>query len=73
MLWPPSCVSVDSHSWPVCEVTFLDVFEPLETDVMEEREGALTHALAMVKNLGVSCFSLLRSGAMVTMQCSSEP
>ena len=67
VLWPLSCVPVYPHSWSICEVALLYFFEPRETNVMEEQEGALTHALAVVVKPVVSRLSLLRSGAMVTM------
>ena len=68
VLRPLSCVPVYPHCWSICEVALLYVLEPLETNVMEEQEGALTHALAVVVKLVIGRLSLLRSGAMVTMQ-----
>ena len=67
MLRPLSCVPLYPHSWSICEVALLDVLEPLETNVVEE-QGTLTRTLAMVVKVVVGRLSLLRSGAMVTMQ-----
>ena len=69
VLRPLACVLVYPHSWSICEVTLLDIHEPLDTYVVEEQEGMLAHALAMVVKLTIGCLPLFRSGAVVTLQC----
>lgn len=65
---PLACVSMHPHSWSILEVTLLDILEPLEADVMEEQEGTLANALAMVVELPIRYLSLFRTGAVVALQ-----
>ena len=55
------------HGWSICEVTLLDVLEPLEVNVVEEQEGMLAYTLAMVEELTVCCLPLFRTGAVVAL------
>ena len=69
MLWPLARVPMYPHSWSIHEVALLDVLEPLEANVMEEQEGALTYTLALVVKLTIRGLPLFRTGAVVTLQC----
>ena len=64
VLWPLACVPVYPHSWSVCEVTPLDVLEPLEANIVEEQESMLAHTLAMVT---ICCLPLFRTGAVMAL------
>ena len=68
VLWPLACVSMHPHSWPILEVTLLNVLEPLDADVVEEQEGTLANTLALVVELAIRSLPLFRTGAVVALQ-----
>lgn len=69
VLRPLARVPVYPHSWSILEVALLYVLEPLDADVVEEQECTLAHTLAVVVKLTIRGLPLLRTGAVVAMQC----
>ena len=66
VLWSLACVSV---YWSRVEVAGFDVLQPFYADSVEKKKGSLANMVTLMKKMRVSCLSLCRTGAVMTLYC----
>ena len=69
MLWFLAHVPMYSWNWTVFQVAGLDILESLQSNGVHKQKGALTHTVALVEKLAISCLSLCRRIAVMTHEC----